>query len=131
MKSIIGCCLVSCLVAAPAFAEEQPPANPAVTAYQAVDQQNSEVMKELLARGKKALDRRDISGARALLKPPADYDVAEANRLLAQTYDPRWLLENHIMNASSFANPTIAAELYVAAAKLGDNIAVAKLKAPE
>jgi hypothetical protein len=83
----------------------------------------------LLERGKTALQRGDISSARALLKQPADNDIAEATRCLAQSYDPVWLAKHHVVNLQSFEDADLAAQLYVHAAQLGDPVAIEQLNA--
>lgn len=116
------------LVAAmPAFSQNSPPH--AAPAHNPVDQKTSYMTSVLLERGKTALQRDDISSARALLKQLADNDNAEASRCLAQTYDPVWLAKHHVVNRQSFEDADTAAQLYVHAAHLGDPVAIAKLNA--
>ena len=91
--------------------------------------QTSYMASVLLERGKTALERGDISSARALLKRPADNGVAEASRCLAQTYDPVWLTKHHVVNMQSFEDADMAAQLYLHAAHLGDPVAIAKINA--
>ena len=115
----------SLVAAVPAFSQDLAPQ--AAQAHNQVAPKMSYMTSVLLERGKTALQRGDISSARALLKQPADNDIAEASRCLAETYDPVWLAKHHVVNLQSFADADTAAQLYVHAAQLGDPIATAQL----
>jgi hypothetical protein len=111
--------LVAMLGIGQAFAE------PPIATIDVSRDQSSE-MQEATRRGEASMNIGDISAARRWLLDPAHLGSAEAIRCLAQTYDPRWLLEHHIRNPE-LANPIRAAELYLAASKAGDEVATALL----
>jgi hypothetical protein len=115
------------VAAVPAFSQNSPPQ--AAAAHNQVDPKASYMTSVLLERGKTALQRGDISSARALLTPLAQNDNAEASRCLAQTYDPVWLAKHHVVNLESFEDDDRAARLYVHAAQLGDPVAIAQVNA--
>lgn len=75
---------------------------------------------ELLSRGEVAVDSRDIDGARRLLKLPAECGNPQAQRLLAQTFDPVWLVRGGVLNWEIWADPITAVDWYKRAAQNGD-----------
>jgi hypothetical protein len=129
MRRLLPAAVAACLAAVPAAALD--PSQDAAGAHAEDMTQNNKMMSFLVERGRQAMALHDISAAQSLLKLPADLDVAEAKRLLAQTYDPVWLTTSGVQNIDAFADINKAAQLYAQAAKLGDKLAIAKLNSKD
>ena len=79
---------------------------------------NLTLLHRLIQLAKQNLEDGDISAARLRLTPAARMDIAEALRLLGNTYDPRWLLAHGAVSVQYDVEKAI--QFYVAAKVLGD-----------
>lgn len=92
-----------------------------------VNTARAETLQILLNRGKQSLNLGDISGARRLLKPPAESGSREAARCLGESYDPQWLAA-HQASLPNLIEVATAVIWYRRAAQLGDAAAITRLK---
>lgn len=81
---------------------------------------NDGMVMVMLSRGQAALDLGNISGARRLFMLPAQAGNAEAERCLAETYDPVWLAKHNAHPLADLADPDVALTWYQKAADGGD-----------
>lgn len=93
----------------------------AAAAPDANQSQAGEMSALMLLRGESALSLGNISGARRLLMMPAMAGNAQAERRLAETYDPVWLAKHNAHPLGSLSDPNTALTWYERAADQGDS----------
>jgi hypothetical protein len=82
---------------------------------------NDERIEKFKRRGFNDLQKfRDISAARLWLEVAANHDSMRAARALSDTYNPIWLIEQHVIGWEGLSNPELAFIWARRAYELGD-----------